>query len=218
MWYVFERARDRATALLPEASLLAIILKCSLLLVFCLLISFILPQACSTDSGCWLPSVKSLKSFDFISLQKISDERRAVLITSVADRVRRATTTTTTITNFAAFADAVAAADDLVRVPTAATAPETTVTELVRQQLSYAIQDLFPFLSAQHIQGFTNSHHRRRESKGLVIPCGNTGFEAAVHLIVAGIGRFACGGPFQSLLLLWPMVIAPGYRLRRLPL
>ena len=195
MWHVFDRARDRVTALLLEASLLALISKCSLLLVFCLFVSFILPQACSTDAGRWLPSVRALKTFDFISLQHSSNERPAVLITSAADKVRRATTTATI--DFATFADAVAAVDDLVRVPTAAL--ETAVAELVRQQLSYAVQELFPFMSAQHIQGFTNLQHRRRESKGLVIPCGNTDFEAGVHLIVAGIRRFACGGPFQLL-------------------
>lgn len=196
MWHAFVRGRNRATALLPEASLLAIISKCSLLLVFGLFVSFILPQACSPDSGCGLPLARALNNTDFISLHKSSSGHPAVLITSAADRVRRATTPIVT-KNFAAFADAVAAVDDLVRVPNATL--ETPVAELVRQQLSYAIQDLFPFMSAQHIQGFTNPQHRHRESKGLVIPCGNAGFEAGVHLIVAGICRFACGGPFQLL-------------------
>ena len=73
--------------------------------------------------------------------------------------------------------------------------PASTV--LPEQQLSLTLQHLFPFLPPQQQQHVINrrDHHR---GQGLVIPCGNSGFQVAVQLVAAGIAH---------LLFLWLLLL-----------
>lgn len=96
--------------------------------------------------------------------------------------------TSTGPNDFAAMGKATAA---MIRVLSAADQLENVGLTASNFSVDSAVLHLFPFVSTRHWQAFTNLQHHAPGSKGLVIPCGDSDFHVAMHLVVAGAGSAA---------------------------
>ena len=167
----------------PKQPVFALILKCSFLLVFCAVATFVvLPIACSKNSRC-LSQLKSSNVKITLSSSSLASPT-AASAKFAGDEVLA----TPTDAGFAAFGDAVAAVAKLWNMQMRADLDlqRPVSAKFVRHRLNAALQHLFPFLSPQSRQAFTKSPEAGTDSKGIVIPCGNHDFQFTLHLITAG--------------------------------
>lgn len=168
----------------PKQPLFALIVKCSFLLVFCAVATFVvLPIACSNNSRC---SCQLTGSNINITL---SNHGAASLSAASANSVvNEVLTTPSGPEDFAAFGDAVRAVAKLwnMQIRAGVDSQRPVSAKIIRHQLSAALQHLFPFLSSQSRQAFAKSQETETDSKGIVIPCGNHDFHFTLHLVTAG--------------------------------
>ena len=89
--------------------------------------------------------------------------------------------------SFAAMGDAVA---DLISIfeyqhSASASSLDDGDIQLLSRSLKNGVLHLFPFLQDRYQHAMADLEHHKQHSKGLVIPCGSSGFHFALHLVAA---------------------------------
>lgn len=100
--------------------------------------------------------------------------------------------------DFAAVGDAVGAASSLIDIEDAPTLDANEALH-TRGQLKSAVLHLFPFVSAHYKTRFSSLQQHANNSQGIVIPCFNTDFQFALHLVSAGGPLIALPNCLQQL-------------------